>query len=151
MEVIDHIALRVPDLEAAERFYLELFDATLLFREAEIDGRWCKLPFGWEEARRRGIDPHLVFMRAGVLRLGLEHGEGLPAKRGVVSHIGLGAAPDEVDAVIDRATKLGCEIVRHDPAEGEVRLVDPYGMDWEFEGPDLGWADPDNRDGYLDV
>ena len=54
-----HIALFVPDLRPAERYYQSVFDMALVGREAELaDGLWYTLPFdkGWDEAEAAGIE-----------------------------------------------------------------------------------------------
>jgi catechol 2,3-dioxygenase-like lactoylglutathione lyase family enzyme len=55
---IRHIALFVPDLRAAERYYQSIFDMELIGREAELaDGLWYTLPFdkGRDEADAAGL------------------------------------------------------------------------------------------------
>ena len=61
-----HIALFVPDLRAAERYYRSVFDMELIGREAELeDGLWYTLPFdkGWDEAESAGIELGMVGLR----------------------------------------------------------------------------------------
>lgn len=58
-----YVALFVPDLQAAERFYRDLFGMELLFREREEDeGSWSTLrpELDWAEACRRGIAIDMV-------------------------------------------------------------------------------------------
>ena len=76
---VRHIALFVPDLRSAERYYRSIFDMELVGRETELaDGQWYTLPFdkGWGEAEAAGIELGMVFLRKDDFGLGLFRGIG---------------------------------------------------------------------------
>jgi predicted enzyme related to lactoylglutathione lyase len=71
---ISHISLFVPDLQGAEKFYMNLFDTELIGQEVEKEnGLWFTLPFnkGWEDAKAGGIDLDMTALREGSFVLAL--------------------------------------------------------------------------------
>ncbi len=93
---VSHIALVVPDLQEAERFYQNLFDMELIGRELEKeDGLGYTLPFnkGWEDARTAGAVLDMTALRKGSFVLALFRGTKPP---GQVYVIGLGTAKKEI-------------------------------------------------------
>src|SRR6266508_5279971 len=96
---VRHIALFVPDLRSAERYYRSIFDMELVGRETELAERqWYTLPFdkGWGEAEAAGIELGMVFLRKGDFGLGLFRGIG-PA--GQIYLIGLKMPIEEIAKV----------------------------------------------------
>jgi catechol 2,3-dioxygenase-like lactoylglutathione lyase family enzyme len=127
-----HIALFVPDLQAAENYYKSLFDMELIGREAELeDGLWYTLPFdlGWNDAIGAGIELEMVALRKDEIVLALFAGD---ATQGQVFAIGISLSQDEISGIRSRL-----------PADAEVdadlpdNLVfrDPYQIIWQISVP----------------
>ena len=127
-----HIALVVPDLQAAEMYYQSLFGMELIGREAELaDGLWYTLPFdqGWKEARAAGIELDMVALRKDDFVLALFEGS---ASQGQVFAIGLNSPQVEIAGIRSRL-----------PADAEVEadesdsLVfrDAYQILWQVSVP----------------
>lgn len=68
-----HVAISVPDLEEAERYYGRLFDMEVITREALLPDGDRQLPpdKSWTDARHAGIDLHMVALRRGTFVLAL--------------------------------------------------------------------------------
>ena len=80
---VSHIALFVPNLQEAERFYKNLFGMDLIGREIEKEGGlWYTLPFdkGWEDAKAAGMDLDMTALRNGKFVLALFRGDHPPGK-----------------------------------------------------------------------
>lgn len=127
---INHVALQVPDLRAAEEFYRKLFGLKVAFREAELADGWATLPegAGWEDAEAAGIKLGLSGLSRDAFTLALEAQDDV-TPGGQLSHIGLEVDEEELDRLRSQATALGCEIVFDNPST--VIIDDPYGVRWE--------------------
>ena len=127
-----HIALFVPDLREAERFYQSIFDMELIGREAELaDGLWYTLPFdkGWDEAEAAGIQLDMLALRKDEFGLALFRGD-VPA--GQVNVIGLRMPIEELARV--RARLPGdTQVLEDEPDYLEFR--DPYQITWQIMFP----------------
>ena len=126
---VSHIALYVPDLQAAENFYKNLFDMELIGREVEKEGGlWYTLPFdkGWDDAKTAGIDLGMSALRSGGLVLALFRGAN---PMGQVFAIGLDATEDEIDAIQNR---LPPGIVMEEFQPGRLEFFDPYNITWQI-------------------
>ena len=96
---VRQIALFVPDLRAAERYYQSVLDMELIGREAELaDGLWYTLPFdkGWDEAEAAGIKLDMLTLRKDEFALSLFRGD---ATAGQVNVIGLRMPMEEIARV----------------------------------------------------
>jgi catechol 2,3-dioxygenase-like lactoylglutathione lyase family enzyme len=126
---VSHIALFVPDLQEAERFYQDLFEMELIGREVEKeDGFWYTLPFdkGWEDVEAAGVVLDMTALRNGSFVLVLFRGTKPP---GQVYAIGLSTSKEDIDAIHDRVqTHLEIEVFRPDRLE----FVDPYDITWQI-------------------
>jgi catechol 2,3-dioxygenase-like lactoylglutathione lyase family enzyme len=74
---VSHIALSVPDLQEAERFYKDLFELGLVGREIEKeDGLGYILPFdkGWEDVKTAEVVLDMTALRKGSFVLALFRG-----------------------------------------------------------------------------
>src|SRR4030067_2591371 len=94
-----HIALFVPDLQTAERYYQSVFDMELIGREAELaNGLWYTLPFdkGWDEAEAAGIKLGMLALRKDEFGLALFRGD---APAGQVNVIGIKMPTEETARV----------------------------------------------------
>jgi catechol 2,3-dioxygenase-like lactoylglutathione lyase family enzyme len=143
---LKHVALHVPDIEAAERFYRTAFDMEVVTRESIVDGRWRQLPHeaGWEDVRRAGVEIQMVGLSRGDLIVALFPGDPKP---GTVFLIGVVADPEEIEAVRSRLPEEAT-IAVDDP--GEFVVVDPFGFRWQLSGP--GFAGPGDTQGdWIDL
>jgi hypothetical protein len=129
---LTHLALRVPELRQAESLYVALFDAEVLFREAEVQGEWRTLPegAGWADAEAAGITLQLSLLRRDVLVLALEQANQQELPPGRLSHVGLRVSEPELERLRVQAGTLGCQIVTDRPAL--LVLDDPLGLRWEI-------------------
>ena len=129
---IAFVALFVPDLQAAERYYQTLFDMELIGREAEgKDGLWYTLPRDkdWDDARAAGIELDMLSLRKGDTVLALFSGG---ASVGQVYKIGITMPPAEIAKVRGRLPN-GTELIEDEPEHLEFR--DPYQISWEVSAP----------------
>jgi catechol 2,3-dioxygenase-like lactoylglutathione lyase family enzyme len=132
LRALTHVALRVPDLRAAEQFYASLLGREPAFREAEVDGAWYTLPAGtgWEEEAAGGARPTMCMIRWDGFAVALvEEDAGGPGGAGLVDHVGLMAEEDDLDRIRRLADELGLRVVHERP--GLVTVEDPYGLCWE--------------------
>jgi glyoxylase I family protein len=122
VERIDHVVLRVTDLEAMVRFY----EQALGFK-----------------VERRLADAGLVQMRAGASMLDLVLGE-RPARGANMDHLCFRVEPFDRDAIVTRLAPFGIsvgETVERYGAEGNgpsVYFHDPEGNQIELKGPAAG-------------
>ena len=127
-----HIALFVPDLRTAERYYQSIFDMELIGREAELaDGLWYTLPFdkSWDEAVAAGIKLDMLALRKDEFALAFFRGN---APAGQVNVIGIRMPMDEIARV--RARLPGdTQILEDEPDYLEFR--DPYLITWQLMFP----------------
>ena len=129
---IRHIALFVPDLRAAERYYQSIFDMELVGRKAELaDGLWYTLLFdkGWDEAEAAGIKLDMLALRKDEFGSALFRGD---APAGQVNVIGLRMPVEEIAQV--RARLPGdTQVLEDEPDHLEFR--DPYRITWQIMFP----------------
>jgi catechol 2,3-dioxygenase-like lactoylglutathione lyase family enzyme len=129
---IRHIALFVPDLRTAERYYQSIFDMQLIGREAELADRlWYTLPFdkGWDEADAAGIKLDMLALRKDEVGLALFRGD---APAGQVNVIGLRMPLEEIARV--RARLPGDTQVLEDKPD-YLEFRDPYMITWQIMFP----------------
>jgi catechol 2,3-dioxygenase-like lactoylglutathione lyase family enzyme len=129
---LDFVALVVPDLRAAERYYQSLFGMELIGREAELEhDLWFTLPFdkGWDEAEAAGIVLDTVALRKDEFVLVLMKGD---APAGQVSVIGVKMLTEELVGVRARLPKEA-EMSKGRPDYLEFR--DPYRIVWQVTVP----------------
>ena len=128
-----HIAVFVPNLRSAERYYQSVFDMELIGREAELsDGLWYTLPFdkGWDEAEAAGIKLDMLALRKEEFGLALFRGDAPP---GQVNVIGLKMPMEEIAAVRARLPE-GTPVSEDAPDSLEFR--DPYQITWQILLPE---------------
>lgn len=150
---LDHVALTVPDIESATRFFAALLDATPLFDLGPYridEGDWM--------AENIGVHPRAVIRKLRLLQLpgggrielfayeGPESGTNLPRNSEVGGHH-VGFFVEDIDAMVARARQLGLEV------QGEVKLNDagpaaglrwvyfraPWGAQLEFVSHPADW------------
>ena len=129
MTSVSHIALFVPDLQEAEKFYMDLFDMELIGREIEKDnGLWFSLPFnkGWEDAKAGGIELDMTALRKGNFVLALFRGT---QSYGQVFVIGLKATKEDIKTIHDKLTP---DIEVEEFHEDRLEFIDPYRITWQI-------------------
>lgn len=127
-----HIALFVPDLRGAERYYQSIFNMELIGREAELpDGLWYTLPFdkGWDEADAVGIKLDMLALRKDEFGLALFRSDTPP---GQVHVIGLRMTIEEIARVRARLP-ADTQVLQDAPDYLEFR--DPYQITWQIMFP----------------
>jgi len=132
MVSVRHIALMVPDLQAAEQYYQTVFEMELIGREALLkDDLWYTLPFdkSWEDAKAAAIDLGMSALRKGAFVLALFRGE---AAGGQIYVLGLGMPAEQIARVRVRLPK-DTEIMEEGPTHLEFR--DPYQIIWQISTP----------------
>lgn len=141
---ITHVALWVTDLEAAERYYRDLFGLAVAFREAQTADGWYTLPDDatWDDARVAGIRLDLAFLYRDTFALALERTDDGPST-GRLSHIGVQTDAATLDQLRIHAPTRGC-IVRTDRPHALI-FGDVYGVWWEWST--LSYADPPRLSG----
>jgi len=126
---VSHIALFVPHLQEAEKFYMDLFNMELIGREIEKENDlWFTLPFnkGWEDAKAAGIDLDMTALRKGDFVLALFRG---PNPSGQVYVIGLNATKEDIQAIHN---KLSPAIEIAEFQTDRLEFIDPYCITWQI-------------------
>ena len=135
--ICKHIALFVPDLRAAEKFYGRVFGVEPVFRESAVDGEetWYALPpgKGWEDAERAGIEVGMVALKRDEFVLALFRGT---PRAGTVNEICFGLAADELEAV---RARLREEAITPEHGEHWLRFDDPFGFRWTVQEPHIAF------------
>jgi catechol 2,3-dioxygenase-like lactoylglutathione lyase family enzyme len=131
--LLSHIALVVHDLRAAEDYYRQLFDMTVIGREAPLsDGMWYALPVdkGWDDALGAGVDLAMVALRVDDFVLALFQGEAVP---GQVFAIGLRMPTTEIARLRDRLPAGA--VILEDRPDG-LGFLDRYRINWQVSVPE---------------
>ena len=129
---IRHIAIFVPDLQAAEAYYRSLFEMELIGREAQLDdGWWYTLPFdkSWEDAAAAGVELGMVALRNGAFTLALFQGD---APRGQLFAIGLALSEEDIARV---RTRLPDDAERLEDSTITLTFRDRYRIMWQLSIP----------------
>lgn len=131
---LNHVAVRVTDLEKAERFYASFFSMDIVGRGRRNGaGGFDAVDAGysWSEATRKGEEADVTFVRNGPLVLALHRlGRGARLDRGVLDHLAI-----RVDAVTFTALKgqvLMQSMEMLGSAETSFTFRDPIGVTWEI-------------------
>ena len=123
-----HVALVVPDLRAAETFYRETFDMTVLGREAwgeDGDAYALRPDKGWDDAVAAGIDLQFVALRRDNVTLALLAGD--PHLDQVFA---LGLVMDATD-IAEVRTRLPAEVTVVEEPD-YLEFFDPFGLRWQI-------------------
>lgn len=123
-----HVALVVAELRAAEAFYRDVFEMTVLGRETwGEDGRTYALrpDKGWDDAIDAGVEIGFVALRRDNVTLALMAGE---ATTGQVFALGLVMDTDEIARVRQRIADGSVAVDEPDYLE----FFDPFGLRWQL-------------------
>jgi catechol 2,3-dioxygenase-like lactoylglutathione lyase family enzyme len=124
-----HVALFVPNLQAAEAYYRRLFAMEIVGREAQIgDGLWYALPAdkGWDDARAAGIELGMIALRQDAFVLALFAGDPQPSQ---LYMIGLSMSPEEIAGV---RVRLPENVAVLDDRPGALTFQDRYTIGWQL-------------------
>lgn len=141
LEALQHIAIRVADLPAAERFYREFFGMEVVWRVRRAGQGWEYLPadFDWGTALRTGIVPEYVLLRNRPLQLLLQFaGRGTVFVEPRLVHVSLRVAPETLLELRAEVLVRGYAVAE----SGEHSFVfrDPFGLTWHVT--DLPASEP---------
>lgn len=134
IRALNHIAVRVTDLERAETFYQDFLSMDVVARaRANADGTVTALgpDYSWTAANAVGQSATVTFLRNGPLVLAVQQlGRGARIERGVLDHVSL-----RVDA--QTFTNLKGQILMRSMetvATSETSIVfrDPFFLTWEI-------------------
>ena len=127
-----YVALFVPDLEAAESFYRDVFALELLFREHEDDGVWSTLrpELDWAGARERALGIDMVALERDGFVLALFRGDPAP---GTLYEVCVEVSAEDVQRIRDR---LPPEATVSDAGPRSLRFVDAFGFQWAVHALD---------------
>jgi catechol 2,3-dioxygenase-like lactoylglutathione lyase family enzyme len=131
--VCKYVALHVPDLQEAERFYGEVFGLELLFRESKtVDGSWHTLRphLDWSDAVSCGISVDMLALGREGFTLALFPGSPTP---GTVYELCIGVAPPEIGEIGGRIERNG---VAPESGGTWLRFQDPFGFRWFVRSAD---------------
>jgi len=149
---IDHIALRVPDLQAAEDYYCALFAAHVLFREAPTADGWRTLPSwaGWADAEAAGFSLQLSVIGRDRLQVALfATTEDIPAF-GLLDHVAIEVEADDIHAVRRGIAALGG--AAQTERNGVLIFDDRFGIRWEMTTKQADYGNNGEMRGrWLDV
>lgn len=131
---LSHFAVRVAELERAEKFYADFFSMDIVGRgKLNSAGGYDAVDPGykWVDATRAGAEADVTFMRNGPVVLALHRvGRGARLDRGLLDHISI-----RVDAVTFTSIK-GQVLMRSmellESAETAFAFRDPIGVTWEI-------------------
>ncbi len=129
-----HVALLVPELRAAEEFYVDLFGMAVLFREGPLEPGgpsaevWGTLPDdrSWDDAEAAGLAIGLVALQRDDVILPLFAAE----PTGVQAYaIGLVMDAAEIEAIRSR---LPDDVTVETEGVGWLAFVDRFGVRWQL-------------------
>jgi catechol 2,3-dioxygenase-like lactoylglutathione lyase family enzyme len=134
---VTHVALQVSDLREAERYYTELLDLEVAWRDS--DGK-ASLFATWDEIDAAGAVPVVVMVYRDNLRIALAEPETEAyTQTGRIGHFGLQVSPEQLKTVRERARRLGLRVTGERDDELFV-FTDAYGVQWELDT--RSFADP---------
>jgi len=126
---VDHIAIFTSRVEQAERLYVELFGARVLFRGTTLRGEWVGIDptHGWDDIRRRGLTVQASFLRAGGLTVIVS--DERTGKLGPINHAGIGCTEPEYKRIKQLVGQRSYRVLERG-ADG-FKFVDEIGVIWE--------------------
>ncbi|GIW04303.1 MAG: hypothetical protein KatS3mg059_0923 [Thermomicrobiales bacterium] len=130
---VNHIALRVTDLEKAERFYQEFFGMELLGRARRAGNGYQVLngSYSWDEATRTGQEADVTFLRNGPLTIALQRlGRGARLDRTLLDHISIRVDASTFTNLKGTILMRSYEVLAS--AETALLFRDPFGIAWEI-------------------
>jgi catechol 2,3-dioxygenase-like lactoylglutathione lyase family enzyme len=131
---LNHIAVRVTDLDKAERFYTSFLSMDIVGRARQsAAGGYEALgaDYDWPEATRAGKEADVTFLRNGPLVLALQRlGRGARLERGVLDHISVRVDATTYTRLKGQILIRSMELIAS--AETAFAFRDPIGLTWEI-------------------
>jgi catechol 2,3-dioxygenase-like lactoylglutathione lyase family enzyme len=128
---VTHIAIGARDnLRAAEAYYCELFDLEVAWREPVPDD--APFDLSWEELATAGVQPVIVLLHAGVLRIAVVEAAARFERPGPIEHVGVQVSAEQLTRVRDRVLAQQLQLVSDRPGE-LLDFIDRYGVEWELD------------------
>jgi catechol 2,3-dioxygenase-like lactoylglutathione lyase family enzyme len=131
---LNHIAIRVTDLEKAERFYTGFLSMDIVGRARQsADGAFQALPatYSWVDATRLGQEADVTFLRNGPLVLAVQRlGRGARLERGLLDHISIRVDATTFTSLKGQILMRSMEVIA--TAETALAFRDPQGITWEI-------------------
>ncbi|WP_435345478.1 VOC family protein [Haloarchaeobius sp. HRN-SO-5] len=145
---LHHLVLLVDDVPEGERFYQELFDVDVLFREGTLDGEPGTVPDdrSWPAAQAAGVTPYMSFLGRDEFFLALAAADDGEDGTGRIDHVALAVDDDTLDSIAERARAQGCRVEQ--TAGHHCFVEDDHGVEWELNA---GSRPPSRTFGELDV
>jgi catechol 2,3-dioxygenase-like lactoylglutathione lyase family enzyme len=127
---VTHVSLRVSDLRAAERYYCDLFELQVAWRDRDGQSMFAS----WEDIDASGGTPAVILLWSGKLRLALGHsdGEEVPANRQRLGHVGIQVTEAQLRRIRERVLAAGLEVIASRDDE-LFDFRDRYGVEWELD------------------
>jgi catechol 2,3-dioxygenase-like lactoylglutathione lyase family enzyme len=127
---VTHVAFRVPDLQAAESFYCNLFGLDIAWREVDTADGSRTVPDGatWDDMTRAGVQPDIIMLYREGFVIALEPADTLQP-HGVLSHLGILVDQNTLQKLHTKALELNCQIIF--ARERTIMFDDPFGVRWE--------------------
>jgi catechol 2,3-dioxygenase-like lactoylglutathione lyase family enzyme len=132
IRALNHIALRVQNLRAAEEFYTDLFEMDVLGRTLLVGGEQEAVSrgFSWASAGDGGAD--ISYLQNGPLVLALHRvGLGARLERSLLEHISLRVDASTFTRIKGQVLMRGYEIVGQ--TETDFAFRDPNNVVWDLD------------------
>ncbi len=133
IEALQHVAIRVADLQTAETFYRDFFGMELVWRVRRSGERWEYLPadFDWDAGIQLGILPHYVLLRNGPLALLLQFaGRGTVFVEPRLVHLSLRVDTETLAELRAEVLVRGYPVAQSE--EHAFVFRDPFGITWHL-------------------
>jgi catechol 2,3-dioxygenase-like lactoylglutathione lyase family enzyme len=131
---LNHIAVRVTDLDKAERFYTSFLSMDIVGRARQsVAGGYEALgaDYDWAEATRTGKEADVTFLRNGPLVLALQRlGRGARLERGLLDHVSVRVDATTFTRLKGQVLIRSMELIAS--AETAFAFRDPIGLTWEI-------------------
>lgn len=129
---LHHLVLLVRNVQDGERFYQELFDMEVLFREGTLDDEQGTIPdeMDWKEAISADVEPYMSFLRHDDFALAVAEATE-DTVEGRFDHVALAVDEPDAESVAERATELGCSVSRRN-APHQIFIEDRFEIEWEL-------------------
>jgi catechol 2,3-dioxygenase-like lactoylglutathione lyase family enzyme len=134
IRALNHIAIRVTELQRAETFYHDFFSMAIVGR-ARAAGNGVVEAFdasySWSAANAAGLPATVSFLRNGPLVLAVQSlGRGARLERGVLDHVSIRVDAQTFNALKGQILMRSMEVLA--TAETSILFRDPFFVTWEI-------------------
>ena len=134
IRALNHIGVRVTDLERAEKFYHEFFSMDIVGRVRATGngiGETLGADYSWGTASAAGKPATVSFLRNGPLVLAVQAlGRGARIERGVLDHVSLRVDASTFNALKGQILMRSMEVLA--TTETSIIFRDPFYLTWEM-------------------